>query len=81
MLYRRFGFLQARVLLYKQDGLRELENELDLLDKADEEDRPDMLLSREKDDADDAYRMDLMRKIEEKFNEYGERNSICSNGV
>lgn len=32
MLYRRFGYLQARVLLDKQDKLRQLERELDVFD-------------------------------------------------
>lgn len=73
MLYRRFGFLQARVLLYKQDELREMEDRLDRLDKDDEEDRPKMLRSREDDNADDEYRMKLMQEIEEKFSEYGKR--------
>jgi hypothetical protein len=35
MIYRRFGFLHARVLLQKQDELRELEEDLDQLDKKD----------------------------------------------
>lgn len=32
MGYRRFGFLQSRLLLGKQDELRELETELEDLD-------------------------------------------------
>lgn len=37
MLYRRFGYLFARVLLNKQDHLRRLEDELDKFDKANED--------------------------------------------
>lgn len=33
MLYRRFGYLQARVLLDKQDRLRHLEERLDEFDE------------------------------------------------
>ncbi|TVY43735.1 hypothetical protein LOCC1_G005188 [Lachnellula occidentalis] len=72
MLYRRFGFLQARILLYKQDELRRLEHTLDRLDKVDEVTRPDMLLSREKDDADDDFRMKLIHQIDEKFRDYAQ---------
>lgn len=34
-VYRRFGYLQSRLLLDKQDQLRILENELDALDAGD----------------------------------------------
>lgn len=37
MVYRRFGYLFARVLLNKQDYLRRLEDELDEFDKANED--------------------------------------------
>lgn len=32
MIYRRFGFLHARVLLHKQDELRVMERSLDQMD-------------------------------------------------
>jgi hypothetical protein len=51
MLYRRFDYIQARLLLYKQDELRELEGELENLDAIDENEDPSLLRSREKDDA------------------------------
>ena len=35
MIYRRFGFLHARVLLRKQDKLREMEEALDTMDRSD----------------------------------------------
>ncbi|KAF4638059.1 hypothetical protein G7Y89_g19 [Cudoniella acicularis] len=70
MLYRRFGFLQARVLLHKQDQLRHLELKLDQVDKEDEEKQPKILKSRELDNADDEYRTNLLNDIEEKFKEY-----------
>jgi hypothetical protein len=68
MLYRRFGFLQARLLLNKQDQLRALEEKLDEIDKEDDE---EYLTSRELDDADERPRTKLMKKIEIKFKEYG----------
>lgn len=71
MLYRRFGFLQARILLYKQDELRELESKLDKLDQWDEKTRPRMLKSRDRDDADDEARKELIGVITERFKEYG----------
>jgi hypothetical protein len=71
MLYRRFGFLQARILLYKQDELRALEGELDDLDRKHEKDKPSWLLSREKDDALGGKRKQLISQIEEKFKDYG----------
>jgi hypothetical protein len=71
MLYRKFGFLQARILLNKQDELRELEKDLDRLDKVDEGKDPNLLKSREKDDAVNGDRKKLLYEIEEKFKEYG----------
>ena len=52
MIYRRFGFLQARLLLEKQDSLRVLEQRLDRLDKAETQgkDNEDNLCSRDHDD-------------------------------
>jgi hypothetical protein len=71
MLYRRFGFLQARVLLNKQDEIRELEADLDHMDSVDAVDSPNMLRSRENDDAANGERRIILRKIELKFKEYG----------
>jgi hypothetical protein len=71
MLYRRFGFLQSRILLNKQDELRELEMDLDSLDKADQKRDPSLLRSREKDNALNGRRKKLLSDSEEKFKEYG----------
>ena len=70
-LYRKFGFLQARLLLNKQDELRELEKDLDRLDQVDQEKDPGLLKSREKDDATNGRRKKLLYDIEGKFKEYG----------
>ncbi len=74
MLYRRFGFLQARVLLYKQDELRELEEKLDKMDRRDSKTRPKKLKSRERDDAENEDRRKLIQNIAKAFQEY----SKCS---
>ena len=68
MLYRRFGFLQARLLLNKQDQLRALEQQLDQIDSSDEE---EYLTSRDNDEADERPRTKLLRRIETNFKEYG----------
>jgi hypothetical protein len=47
MLYRRFGYLQSRVLLEKQDDLRQLEEALKRLDEEDVESGEDMLRTRD----------------------------------
>jgi hypothetical protein len=72
MLYRRFDYLQARLLLHKQDELRELEFDLDHLDAIDENENPSLLRSREKDDAVSGKRKKHLAVIEGKFNEYGQ---------
>jgi hypothetical protein len=71
MLYRRFGFLQARLLLHKQDELAELEDELDELDQADALERPLLLQCRRNDDEKVGERKKLLQKIDLKFKEYG----------
>ncbi|TVY68658.1 hypothetical protein LSUE1_G008301 [Lachnellula suecica] len=72
MLYRRFGFLQARILLNKQDELRELEKDLDRMDKVDQKNSPGVLRSREKDDALSGRRKKLLADIEERFKDYAQ---------
>ena len=78
MLYRRFGFLQARLLLNKQDQLRALEEELDEIDQDDE---PMYLKSRDMDDADERPRTRLLEEIETKFKEYGMRSTGKSSKI
>ena len=78
MVYRRFGFLQSRLLLEKQDDLRLLEEELERLDQEEVGQNERILRNRfginqprfEK-------RRDLMKRIEEKFCEYCEL--LCPN--
>ncbi|KAM0717842.1 hypothetical protein Q7P37_006174 [Cladosporium fusiforme] len=64
-LYRRFGYLQSRLLLEKQDALRVLEdrlNEFDLKDKAKSNTR--------KSNVQPSLREELLKEIEQAFNSY-----------
>jgi hypothetical protein len=77
MIYRRFGFLHARVLLHKQDELRELEDQLDAKDKEDA--GQPILKSRVRDDKTapaegrGSTRKQILAEIEKKLNEYGKQ--------
>ena len=76
MLFRRFGFLHARVLLNKQDELRVLEKDLDEVDRADAVEDPELLECRERDIRHQPTgrrksRQGLLQEIEKKLSEYG----------
>jgi hypothetical protein len=72
MMFRRFGYLQTRILLEKQEQLRRLEEELDFLDKTDHDAKPRALRTLEDGKKDNTgERRVLMRKIEKKFRDYG----------
>ena len=72
MLYRRFGYLQSRLLLEKQDDLRRLESALDRLDRKEFNENRTALMSRHDiDEPESATRRELLQKIETKFHEYG----------
>jgi hypothetical protein len=83
MLYRRFGYVHARILLQKQDELKEIEEQLQIIDKADDEAGPRLqrcLQSRAHDEARDAKgppdrvtRKELLRKAEDLVSEYGRK--------
>lgn len=71
LMCRRFGFLQQRVLLYRQDELRDLEDQLIRLDDEDREENPKALQSRKLDDArEGSYRRGLIQLIDDKLEEY-----------
>ena len=65
-VYRRFGYLQSRLLLDKQDQLRILENELDTLDAKDSWRSTRLGLTREEFEP----RQALLDKIETVFVSY-----------
>lgn len=73
MVYRRFGYLQSRLLLEKQERLRLLEKELDTLDKCQTNGEDDeMALCTLDTDLDIKNpREELMARVENAFNEYG----------
>ncbi|KAF8857185.1 hypothetical protein BDZ45DRAFT_789262 [Acephala macrosclerotiorum] len=71
MVYRRFGYLQARLLLYKQDVLRQLEGNLDRMDEVDEARNPKALRSRQDGDFLIPDRKEFFAEVEAKFKEYG----------
>jgi hypothetical protein len=83
MMFRRFGFVQARLLLEKQEEIRKLEIKLDALDKAMEEDDPTTLMSLDMDEMDDLVikRDELMPRIAKAFNEYGEQLYLVRTGT
>ncbi|EKG10148.1 hypothetical protein MPH_12748 [Macrophomina phaseolina MS6] len=70
---RRYGLLHARVMLYLQDELRELQGELLELDAEDAGSAdPFILHSRQYNDQRNGERKELIHKINEKLKEYGE---------
>ena len=73
MIYRKFSYLQSRILLHRQDELRELERDLDRLDRVHERKFPVLLRCREKDDARPTpNRKEIPDDIAMKFREYCE---------
>lgn len=66
-MFRRFGRLRIRALLYKQDELVELEEQLELVDSRD---RVQLHLSSRRHDRNKA-RKDLLDQIDKKLAEYG----------
>lgn len=76
MLYRRYGHLQSRLLLEKQENLRRLELDLEKMDikqtsaDADKDDLNTWDMEEEK----ASERDQLMKEIEAAFREYGERD-------
>ena len=75
MICRKYGFLRSRVLLYRQDELRQLERDLLAADQEDAQDCPLALRSRKTDEGrpqDEYSRKPLIEKIDAKLKEYGE---------
>ena len=71
MVYRRFGYLQSRLLLEKQDDLRILEARLDRLDKSEFKNDDKSLMTREIiEDDQPKPQAKVLNEFEEKFQEY-----------
>lgn len=74
MVYRRFGYLQSRLLLEKQEHLRQLEEELENLDMEDAQTESRNLITMENHDTEQYQpRCKLMERIECQFQAYGTR--------
>ncbi len=71
LIYRRFGYLQARLLLDEQDELQALERKLDKMDTDDASNHPLRLQTRDLKEEDAAPRRKLLKQIKEKYLEYG----------
>lgn len=78
MVYRRFGYVQTRLLLEKQDELRKLEQKLDNYDKKVQKVRATNLMTRDLKPDDAAPRKEIMDKLEQKFREYGKISFLMS---
>ncbi|KAL8701092.1 MAG: hypothetical protein Q9224_000662 [Gallowayella concinna] len=71
LIYRKFGWLHNRLLLYLQDELAELEYKLDKLDKETFSDDEDIKLCSRRDDwTGRSLRRDLIKQIAQKLEEY-----------
>ena len=72
LIYRKFGWLHTRLLLYRQAELVDLENKLGKLDqKTFRDDNHVKLLSKRLDFGSSPERRDLVNKIAEKLEIYG----------
>jgi hypothetical protein len=76
MVYRRFGFVQTRLLLEKQDEMRQLESKLDRYDKRTGQNSETSANLRTRDLKPEAAtaRKEIMEKLGKCFNEYGISN-------
>lgn len=70
MMYRRFGWLQSRLLLAKQDELRQLEEDLDDFDQMTKASHPEWLITNDLPEGQSSRQKELLDSIERKFCEY-----------
>lgn len=72
MMYRRFGWVQSRLLLQKQTELQEMEKALEKLDEQEDDDPGESKkLMRAYNPRGEGNRKTLMTAMEAKFLEYG----------
>jgi hypothetical protein len=81
MIYRRFGYLQARLLLEKQSELCALERTLDQLDRKEAQEDARQPMTRDLSDDRLSRRNGVLNLIGEKFCSYGEYNSNLKIGA
>ncbi|KAF2107044.1 hypothetical protein BDV96DRAFT_506785, partial [Lophiotrema nucula] len=72
LICRKYGFLHNRVLLYRQDELRELEQELLSMDKAAYNNDKTMLKCRTREEMKSDDRRALINRIDDKLREYND---------
>lgn len=79
-VYKRFGTLRNRVILYRQQELAKLEDQLNVLDIEDDEKHNHRIRSLRRDTADpDSKRMNLIDQIDSKLEHYGKKTLVkCS---
>jgi len=72
MIYRRFGYVQSRLLLEQQDEMRQLEEELDLVDQEIHRNREADSMTRDLSEAKIQPRRDVLQKLKKSFCEYAD---------
>jgi len=72
LICRKYGFLHNRVLLYRQDELRELEEQLLRMDKVAEKQDDGTLACRARGERCSGERRDLINRIDDKLREYND---------
>jgi hypothetical protein len=72
LICRKYGFLHSHVLLYRQDELRELEQELLAMDKTVNKTDDTMLKCRTREERSSGERRNLINKIDDKLCEYND---------
>ncbi|KAL8738108.1 MAG: hypothetical protein Q9181_001055 [Wetmoreana brouardii] len=77
LIYRKFGWLHNRILMYLQDELVELEYKLEIIDKRTFSEEDDVQLkSRRLDYAESPARRNLVKRIAEKLEMYGKSDVL-----
>ena len=77
LIFRKFGFLRCRVMLYCQQELSSLEERLVAMDTADDRENPKYLCSVKADERRrlPSWRKELLQQIKDKLFEYGKLSS------
>lgn len=79
MVFRRFGYVSSRLLLEMQDEMRQLESDLDIMDKQDVSANPTVLMTHDWPEAMKKRRSALLTQIRDKYCEYCELMNAIQN--
>lgn len=71
MVFRRFGWIQSRLLLEKQWNITQLERELEELDDRDRREKPERLITRDACGPAADRRTEFFQRLEVQYNQYG----------